>query len=83
MKQYKATDGSLWHVSFDGYFWTWSHEDFDGAPDSGDHRCGFSCHNHEVPNDIEEWVEDHNWVEPINPEGDRGPNYLPDPTLDA
>lgn len=43
--RYTASDGSLWHVECicppvpnRGFDWCASHEDYDGAPDSGDLR---------------------------------------------
>ena len=85
--KHQASDGSIWHIEFNpppvatrSCDWQYAHEDYDGAPDSADCRCGFAGSMEQAVADIEELIAKE--VEPLNPEGDRGPCYLPDPVLD-
>jgi len=85
MKQHQASDGSIWHVecicppvpsrAFD---WAATHEDCEGEPGG----TVYASTEAALADAIEEWIEE-NEPEPIDPEGDRGPNYLPDPDLDG
>ncbi len=85
-EQYIASDGSKWEVGVEPIFYLmcYAHEDYDGAPDSGDHRCGFGKTREDCIERIEEYIEDQD-DEPLDPQTvkDSGPNYLPDPDLDS
>lgn len=39
-------------------FWRWSHDDYDGAPDSRDRRCGMASSPEECRAQIDEVLED-------------------------
>lgn len=38
--------------------WDWWHEDFDGAEDAGDHRCGSAASLPDCIEAIHEWEDD-------------------------
>lgn len=38
--------------------WTYVHDDYDGAEDSGDRRCGYAGSIEECKADIDEWEAD-------------------------
>lgn len=42
----------------DGPRWTWEHPDYDGAPDSGDDRCGHARTLTECRQQIDEMLHD-------------------------
>lgn len=44
------------HPSVD---WDWWHDDYDGAPDSGDNRCGSAADRDACIAEIHEWEDDH------------------------
>lgn len=39
--------------------WTYCHDDFDGAPDANDHRCGTAASVEACIAEIDEWEADH------------------------
>jgi hypothetical protein len=41
-----------------GVDWDWWHDDFDGAPDSNDRRCGCSASLEASKADIDEMIEE-------------------------
>jgi hypothetical protein len=57
--------------------WSATHDDYDGAPDAYDDRSVTGPTREAAIEAVEEWIED-NEPEPLDPEGDRGPNYEPD-----
>lgn len=38
--------------------WQWHHDDFDGAPDGNDHRCGASASLEAAKADIDDQIDD-------------------------
>ena len=58
--QYKASDGGLWNIQNDGptpkLAWSYVHDDYDGAPDAGDHRHGHAETRKECIKEIEEMI---------------------------
>jgi hypothetical protein len=47
------------HIAGD---WSFVHEDYDGAPDSNDNRCGFAQSVADAKSQIDEQIEDAEWV---------------------
>ena len=41
-----------------GADWQFVHEDYDGAEDSGDHRCGYGSSEEDCRRQIDEMIED-------------------------
>lgn len=41
----------------DGPRWEWEHPDYDGAPDSGDERCGYGCTIADCERQIDELLD--------------------------
>jgi hypothetical protein len=41
-----------------GVDWDWHHDDFDGAPDGNDNRCGCSASLDAAKTDIDEQIEE-------------------------
>jgi hypothetical protein len=46
------------HIGFDGYGFSYSHDDYDGAPDANDNRCGVTGSLAEAKERIDEWWDD-------------------------
>lgn len=54
-----------YHIRFDpppiptrAFDWAWVHDDYDGAPDGNDTRCGASASLEQAKADIDEQIED-------------------------
>ena len=63
--KHEASDGSKWHIEHNpvpvptrSCDWQYSHEDYDGAPDSGDDRCGFADSEQDAKDQIEEYLRE-------------------------
>ncbi len=65
MDKYIASDGSIWYIRRDpppvfirGADFSFYHEDFDGAPDAFDNRCGYAATEKEAMQEIEDAIID-------------------------
>jgi hypothetical protein len=47
------------HISNDGFGWSYSHDDYDGAPDANDNRCGHASSLQAAKAEIDEWWSEH------------------------
>jgi hypothetical protein len=55
-----------WHIAPSSWLrpspawdWDWYHDDYDGAEDANDHRCGSAASPEACIDDIHEWEDDH------------------------
>jgi hypothetical protein len=46
------------HISIDGFGYSYSHDDYDGSPDAYDNRCGHSATMADAMESIDEWWRD-------------------------
>lgn len=60
-----AIDYRGYHIRFDpppipvrSFDWSWVHDDYDGAPDGNDNRCGASASLEQAKADIDEQIAD-------------------------
>lgn len=51
-----AISGGINILGFDWEYW---HDDYDGAPDANDHRCGFCKTEADCRKEIAAWIEEH------------------------
>jgi hypothetical protein len=60
VKKYRGYSITIWANPFPGSDWEcdFAHEDYDGAPDSGDHRCGAARSLEQAKELIDEQIED-------------------------
>jgi hypothetical protein len=47
------------HISNDGWGWAYSHDDYDGAPDANDNRCGHAKTLPAAKAEIDDWWGEH------------------------
>ncbi len=60
MVKYRGYSITIWANPFPGSDWEcdFAHEDYDGAPDSGDHRCGAARSLEQAKELIDEQIEE-------------------------
>lgn len=51
-------DAATWARPLASFDWDWSHDDFDGAPDAGDHRCGAARNPDACIAEIHAWEDE-------------------------
>lgn len=57
-------DPAAWRRPSPSADWDWLHDDYDGAEDAGDHRCGSAASVFDCLNEIHAW-EDENDTRPL------------------
>lgn len=65
VEQYRGYNITYWAKPVPTRAWDYdfAHEDYDGAPDSGDHRCGNGASVEDCKEQIDEIIEDEEFDE--------------------